>query len=57
MRLIGRACIGIAIVILLAIVSGQFGFTPKVPSSNAFLVAAILLSVVGRVLRRRAARP
>jgi hypothetical protein len=56
LRLVGRVFVGIALLILMAIVAGRFGLTPKVPSSNAFLVTAILFSVVGRGLKRRAAR-
>ena len=55
-RLVGRVFVGIALLILLAIIGGRFGLTPKVPASTSFLITALLLSFVGRSLQRRATR-
>ena len=56
MRQLGRLCVGIAIAMLLFAMAGRLGFIPRLLPLNGVVIAALLISVVGRNLQRRAAR-
>ena len=55
-RLIGRAFVGIAILILVAVLAGRFALIPRIQPMSTFVVTALLFSVVGRSHQRRAKR-
>jgi hypothetical protein len=51
---LGQFCTLIAFAIVIVVLGGMFGPIPKFGSPSVLLVTAILFSVVGRALRRRA---
>lgn len=53
MRTLGRILIGLAIVGAIVVLCGLLGYIPKFGPPNAVLIAALLLSAVGRRLYRK----
>ena len=56
MRQLGRVCVGIAILIIVVALLGMAGVIPRLTRTNGVIITALLFSVVGRNLQRRAAR-